>query len=606
MHLDYFVSLWILAIVHLKGVLSFSSQGLNLGGKSYPFYQCWTRHASAREKVSAEICETSKDSIQHKFQELQNGSDIRGIAVENGHKANLRPIEAFCIAKAFTAWLKDQVNEEAKHQVVRVSVGRDCRLSGEALAEAASLGLVSGGCSEVGMLGLSSLSAVASTCTSEESPYNGGIMITGSSHLPPDWNGMKFFTVAGGLGKKDIQELVHIAAQVYEDCGGDNGAVDQSLLNEVGAVEARGEPLALVPSFEAGVRKRSASPQRQEGRAAPHTLGYYAKCMLGGAIACGLTHTAITPLDVAKCNMQVDPAQYTGLVSSLQTLAAGGGAAEVYKGWAPTLLGYSAQGLFKFGLYEVFKDYYALLLLGRGRPGGAENQQQQQQGQEEGRGQPGRGKVEANSGIGLGLVFLLAAASAEFFADIALCPMEMVKVKMQTSVPGTFPAEFLPALAEMWGNAEYGFPLGSLVPLWSRQIPYTMAKFYMFEKVVEAFYAYLLTEPRESYSSATRLGVVFASGYIAGVVCAVVSHPADTVISRMAIDGGQTIAQVLSDLGLSGVWQGLETRVLMVGTLTGMQWWIYDTFKTIVGLEPSGGAKKQGMEVEGQDHKKGR
>lgn len=27
--------------------------------------------------------------------------------------------------------------------------------------------------------------------------------------------------------------------------------------------------------------------------------------MIGGAIACGGTHTMVTPLDVVKCNMQV-------------------------------------------------------------------------------------------------------------------------------------------------------------------------------------------------------------------------------------------------------------------------------------------------------------
>jgi solute carrier family 25 phosphate transporter 3 len=37
----------------------------------------------------------------------------------------------------------------------------------------------------------------------------------------------------------------------------------------------------------------------------PHTNSYYAKCCLGGVLSCGLTHLAVTPLDVAKCNMQV-------------------------------------------------------------------------------------------------------------------------------------------------------------------------------------------------------------------------------------------------------------------------------------------------------------
>lgn len=36
-----------------------------------------------------------------------------------------------------------------------------------------------------------------------------------------------------------------------------------------------------------------------------HDTSYYAKAMLGGALACGGTHAAITPLDVTKCNMQV-------------------------------------------------------------------------------------------------------------------------------------------------------------------------------------------------------------------------------------------------------------------------------------------------------------
>lgn len=66
----------------------------------------------------------------------------------------------------------------------------------------------------------------------------------------------------------------------------------------------------------------------------------------------------------------------------------------------------------------------------------------------------------------------MASASAEFLADIALCPMEMIKVKVQTSDAGTFPVEFQAALAEMQLNrAEYNFPFGSLVPLWTRQIP---------------------------------------------------------------------------------------------------------------------------------------
>jgi len=55
---------------------------------------------------------------------------------------------------------------------------------------------------------------------------------------------------------------------------------------------------------------------------------------------------------------------------------------------------------------------------------------------------------------------------------MALCPFEMIKVKVQTSDAGTFPTQFSKAVAEMRANsANNGFPFGSLVPLWSRQIP---------------------------------------------------------------------------------------------------------------------------------------
>ena len=36
-----------------------------------------------------------------------------------------------------------------------------------------------------------------------------------------------------------------------------------------------------------------------------HDWDYYGKCMIGGVLSCGLTHLAVTPMDVVKCRMQV-------------------------------------------------------------------------------------------------------------------------------------------------------------------------------------------------------------------------------------------------------------------------------------------------------------
>jgi len=68
-------------------------------------------------------------------------------------------------------------------------------------------------------------------------------------------------------------------------------------------------------------------------------------------------------------------------------------------------------------------------------------------------------------------IWLVGSASAEIIADIALCPFEMTKVKVQTSPTGTFPTAFGAAFTEMRLNKiETRFPFGSLVPLWSRQV----------------------------------------------------------------------------------------------------------------------------------------
>ena len=81
------------------------------------------------------------------------------------------------------------------------------------------------------------------------------------------------------------------------------------------------------------------------------------------------------------------------------------------------------------------------------------------------------------------------------------------------------------------------------------QIPYTMAKFFFFEYIVGLFYRHVFTAPKESYGKPTQLGVTFASGYIAGVVCAVVSHPADSLVSLMGkpASQGKSVAQIARD-----------------------------------------------------------
>ena len=106
-----------------------------------------------------------------------------------------------------------------------------------------------------------------------------------------------------------------------------------------------------------------------------------------------------------------------------------------------------------------------------------------------------------------------------------------------------------------------------------------MMKFACFERTVEALYAYVLPKPRDQCSKSEQLVVTFAAGYIAGVFCAIVSHPADTLVSYMNKVQGSTLSSGVKDLGFAGLWGGLGPRIIMIGTLTALQWFIYDAVK---------------------------
>lgn len=298
-------------------------------------------------------------------------------------------------------------------------------------------------------------------------------------------------------------------------------------------------------------------------------MSYYLKCVAGGAMACGLTHFAITPLDLVKCRRQVDPGMYASLGGGLSAIKNnnGWGFKGLYTGGFPTIVGYSLQGMCKFGFYEMFKDVYA-----------------------------GIAGDRADDFKVLG--WAISSACAEVIADCALCPWEAMKVRMQTSKEGTFPLETGAAYKQINTNEGLNGFYKGLAPLWARQVPYTIVKFVFFEQIVSMFYRYVFTSPKSSYNKATQLSVTFASGYLAGVFCAIVSHPADTMVSKlnsMKSEGstGDNVKKIYAEIGFNGLWRGLATRILMIGTLTGLQWWIYDSFKSAAGLATSGGSLKK-------------
>ncbi|KAK5795157.1 uncharacterized protein LOC108486934 isoform X1 [Gossypium arboreum] len=151
---------------------------------------------------------------------LQNGSDIRGVAVSvvEGEPVSLTEPVTEAIAAGFAAWLLDKKKVDASRKL-RVSIGHDSRISAQKLQDAVSRGIASAGL-DVVQYGLASTPAMFnSTLTEDEAilcPADGAIMIT-ASHLPYNRNGFKFFTSDGGLGKNDIKDILQRAASIYSN-----------------------------------------------------------------------------------------------------------------------------------------------------------------------------------------------------------------------------------------------------------------------------------------------------------------------------------------------------------------------------------------------------
>ena len=131
------------------------------------------------------------------------------------------------------------------------------------------------------------------------------------------------------------------------------------------------------------------------------------------------------------------------------------------------------------------------------------------------------------------LLYCASSASAEFIADCFLCPFEATKIRVQTSKKGTFPTDFASAFNQIRRTEGiHGFYKG-IQPLWARQVPYTIIKFMTFERIVEMFYKKVLTKPKADYPMFVQLSVSFVSGFIGGIICAIASHPADTIVSKL-------------------------------------------------------------------------
>jgi solute carrier family 25 phosphate transporter 3 len=127
-------------------------------------------------------------------------------------------------------------------------------------------------------------------------------------------------------------------------------------------------------------------------------------------------------------------------------------------------------------------------------------------------------------------------------------------------------------------------------PILFKQIPYTMAKFAVQGMVADGWYSSMNSSPAKCgqvYNTCVSLG----SGTIAGVVAAIISHPADTLLSKVNKAGaggdGSIPSRMMNITKETGVvklcTQGLGARCVMIGTLTALQFGIFDVVMGALG-----------------------
>ena len=93
-----------------------------------------------------------------------------------------------------------------------------------------------------------------------------------------------------------------------------------------------------------------------------YTISDYSKFALAGAIGCGVTHGAMTPIDVVKTRIQLDPVTYNkGTMGSFRQVMPSKGSGALLTGLGPSVMCSSLQvsnirGGYRFSKRPWFKN----------------------------------------------------------------------------------------------------------------------------------------------------------------------------------------------------------------------------------------------------------
>lgn len=277
----------------------------------------------------------------------------------------------------------------------------------------------------------------------------------------------------------------------------------------------------------------------------------YLRLAVSGAVCSAVVRAVLQPLEVVKTTQQLSPRNQKTVkkqgmldefVATATDLMKEDGARALYKGTGATLLATSVMGFTSFGLNEFFRRS---LEKWSGDPFG-----------------------EAGAPI-----VLAASISSVFVSAILACPFETLRVRVMAP---TEKRSFREIVGEAAGKLS-GLWAG-LVPFWAREIPFSACKFLVFDLASRALFVIF---PAASADGSGSLGISALAGALAGLVSAVVSNPADVVITQISSGGEDTGRASLGSLDL---WKGLGARCVYFAAAICAQFLIYDTVKELLGV----------------------
>lgn len=274
---------------------------------------------------------------------------------------------------------------------------------------------------------------------------------------------------------------------------------------------------------------------------------------LAGAICCSTVHLLLTPIDVVKTNLQTDPKKYTDPLVTFQLILKDRGPIGFFAGWVPTFFGFFVSGGVSYLSFEIFRRYYTDLI----------------------------GDISYMYEIP---IILAASFTSAILGCFAFAPTESIRIR---SVAQPNYAENAFGVAKRMIDEEGFMTLFSAIPAFLlKEIPYTITKFTIFDVSTEFVYDKFPVAREDIQLS---LFVSLFCGSLAGISAAVVSNPADAIISEMkkikSDDGPITTFSKLIDRGgVTSLFRGLGVRMLFYTLLVSLQFLIYDFVRFSLGI----------------------